>query len=311
MPFPKLLKPFLHRSQRRNNKSNKDVVTPPVTAVKDVVLSPALPYSPPKRTNSQHVNGNGDPVIEVDTAVEEEDGSSAKSNESIMEEQQEEEQVEEEENTTTTAVVLHEKPTAFELCDNDLIVESVKEVEEEEGEEIDYDGEMMRDNNDNDMTMYKANNTATTTSAEAIDFTSPLLEEDEEQQAATIVELTDEETQQKTEETVAPPLTPASPATGTTATVEASTHQQPEIQEFDFIKPIQAEVPHTFFVSPKLDEEKKQAHFPMETTFKRRESNAGFTSTCKKVIRGAKSLIWKPDSPRHVMYILFLYIYAY
>ncbi|KAK4519507.1 Vacuolar protein sorting-associated protein 70 [Mucor velutinosus] len=85
MPLPKILAPLLPQSQRLQQKQH------------DAVLSPALPMSPP--TNNPYNNMIG--LSTEETLVESVD-----------------------ESTTETAIVLHEKPTAFDMCDNDLLIES-------------------------------------------------------------------------------------------------------------------------------------------------------------------------------------------
>ncbi|KAL9559837.1 hypothetical protein MBANPS3_000217 [Mucor bainieri] len=85
MPLPKILAPLLPQSQRLQQKQH------------DSVLSPALPMSPP--SNNPYNNMIG--LSTEETLVELVD-----------------------ESTAETAIILHEKPTAFDMCDNDLLIES-------------------------------------------------------------------------------------------------------------------------------------------------------------------------------------------
>ncbi|KAL7310787.1 hypothetical protein PS15m_010239 [Mucor circinelloides] len=85
MPLPKILAPLLPQSQRLQQKQH------------DSVLSPALPMSPP--SNNPYNNMIG--LSTEETLVESVEESAAE-----------------------TAIILHEKPTSFDMSDNDLLIES-------------------------------------------------------------------------------------------------------------------------------------------------------------------------------------------
>lgn len=126
MPFPKILAPLLP-----NKHSSKQA------KATEFVLSPAaLPLSPPcpqqQAVVAKSMNEHGDPIIEVATTYEETSNSS-------------QDTLEESTEVTENAVVLHEKPTTFDLCDNDLIIESRKETEDEQKELESFEKEMMRE----------------------------------------------------------------------------------------------------------------------------------------------------------------------
>ncbi|KAI8643699.1 hypothetical protein BD408DRAFT_442373 [Parasitella parasitica] len=91
MPLPKILAPLMPQSQHFQQKQH------------DSVLSPALPMSPP--SNNPYNNMIG--LATEETLVE--------LNEDLVSE---------------TAVILHEKPTSFDMCDNDLLIESYHDNEQ-------------------------------------------------------------------------------------------------------------------------------------------------------------------------------------
>ncbi|KAG1084178.1 hypothetical protein G6F42_021898 [Rhizopus arrhizus] len=92
MPLPKILAPLLPQSQRLQQKQH------------DSVLSPALPMSPP--SNNPYNNMIG--LSTEETLV----GSV-------------------EESAAETAIILHEKPTSFDMSDNDLLIESCHDDSEQ------------------------------------------------------------------------------------------------------------------------------------------------------------------------------------
>lgn len=96
MPLPKILAPLLPQSQRLQQKQHESV------------LSPALPMSPP--SNNPYNNMIG--LSTEETLVELAD-----------------------ESTTETAIILHEKSTAFDMCDNDLLIESCHDNDSEQLEQ--------------------------------------------------------------------------------------------------------------------------------------------------------------------------------
>lgn len=96
MPLPKILAPLLPQSQRLQQKQH------------DSVLSPALPMSPPSTNPYNNMIG----LSTEETLVEVAD-----------------------ESTTETAIILHEKPTAFDMCDNDLLIESCHDSDSEQLEQ--------------------------------------------------------------------------------------------------------------------------------------------------------------------------------
>lgn len=126
MPLQKILAPILP-----NKRSSKQ------TKATEFVLSPAaLPLSPPclqqQAVIAKPMNEHGDPIIEVTTTYEETSNSSQDTlGESIE--------------VTENALVLHEKPTTFDLCDNDLIIESRKETEDKQEELESFEKEMRRE----------------------------------------------------------------------------------------------------------------------------------------------------------------------
>lgn len=125
MPFPKILAPLLPNKRSKQSKATEFVLSPA-----------ALPLSPPCQQNAAlTINDNGDPVIEVSTTYEETSNCS----QDTLDEQSDVNEV------TENAVVLHEKPTTFDLCDNDLIIDSMKDAEEEQEELETFEKEMMRD----------------------------------------------------------------------------------------------------------------------------------------------------------------------
>ncbi|GAA5797333.1 hypothetical protein HPULCUR_002714 [Helicostylum pulchrum] len=283
MPLQKILAPFLPGSQQRNSKKDEHVVST------EQVLSPTLPFSPPKNNNSQYGGGGGDPVIGLLTV--DEDSSSARSNDTSLDNFESKEFDTDEEYTLIVdtytpndqnALVLHENPTSFELHDNDVIIETVPEATDDSY----FDQDMMRDSASS-LAMYQPPHIQA-----GIDFSPPaefLAAEEEEEEQAMLTEspvtmgLHSSSLPPKSNRTRTPP--PPPPAT------------QGDTVPAEFIQPVQTEptTQQDIFSSPMLEH---PSHFAMETTFRKTDSD--FKSKCMKMIRNAKGLVCKPESPKHL-----------
>lgn len=271
MPLQKILAPFLPGSQQRTPKRDEFFVS------KEQVLSPSLPFSPPKN-NSQY--GGGDPVIGLLTV--DEDSSSARSNDTSLDNFDSREFDTDEDYTLNAdtytpndqnALVLHENPTSFELHDNDVIIETVPEATDDTY----FDQDMMRDSASS-LAMYQPPHIQA-----GIDFSPPaefLAEEEEEQQQTMLTES---------------PVTMVLPSSSPKANRPRTTPTRKEPAPAEFIQPVQAEPIQDIYSSPMLEH---PTHFAMETTFRKTDSD--FKSKCMKMIRNAKGLVCKPESPKHV-----------
>ncbi|KAI9356905.1 hypothetical protein BD770DRAFT_444004 [Pilaira anomala] len=267
MPLQKILAPFLPGTPQR--APNRDGFT----LSKEQVLSPSLPFSPPK-TNTQY----GDPVIGLSTV--DEDSSSTGSNDTepdtdIEKIFENDEQCNLAADTYTSndedTLVLHESPTSFDLSDNDAIIESVPKMIEAEY----FDQDMMR-TSATSLAMHQSPHLKA-----GIDFTPPS-EFMADEESPMLVETS-------TDMTV-PPVSPESDGPKT----------QP-IQEI--VKPVPEEFIKSTYTEPVLDIfsspiAERPSHFAMETSFHKTESD--FKLKCMKMIRNAKGLVCKPESPKHL-----------
>ncbi|KAI8082039.1 hypothetical protein BDF21DRAFT_492843 [Thamnidium elegans] len=272
MPLQKILAPFLPGSQQRNKKKDEYVVS------KEQVLSPSLPFSPLKN-NSQY----GDPVIGLSTV--DEDSSSVRSNDTSLDDFDAKEFDTNEEyaliaDTYTpndqNALVLHENPTSFELHDNDVIIETVPEAIDDGY----FDQDMMRDSTAS-LAMYQPPHIQA-----GIDFSPPaefLAEEEEEDTMLTESPVT----------TGVPSSPPKANRPRTPPTQED--HVAEQSVPTGFIQPVHTESIQDIFSSPILEH---PSHFAMETTFRKTDSD--FKSKCMKMIRNAKGLVCKPETPKHL-----------
>jgi len=160
MPLPKILAPLLPQSQRLQQKQH------------DSVLSPALPMSPP--SNNPYNNMIG--LSTEETLVE----------------------VRADECTAETAIILHEKPTAFDMCDNDLLIESCHDSDSEQLAEHTAEAAVM-----------STNTTYQSFGPSASSLTMSLTDSGNE----TLIELTPDEEMQAPVKMPTPPLERTTPVT--------------------------------------------------------------------------------------------------
>lgn len=269
MPLQKILAPFLPGTQQ--HAPNRDGFA----LSKEQVLSPSLPFSPPK-TNTQY----GDPVIGLSTV--DEDSSSAGSNDTESDtdiEKNFDKQCSLTADTFTPsdqdALVLHESPTSFDLSDNDAIIESVPRMIEAE-----YFGQDMMRTSETTLAMYQSPHLKA-----GIDFTPPPEFLADEEIPMLVEPSTD---------MIVPPVSPESDGPKTQPIQEIVKPVPGEFIKSTYTEPIQ-----DIFSSPISE---RPSHFAMETSFHKTESD--FKLKCMKMIRNAKGLVCKPESPKHVSFYL-------
>lgn len=286
MTLPKILAPLLPQSQCLQQKQN------------DSVLSPVLPMSPPSYNPYNNIIGLDTEETSIEVT---------------------------EESTTETAIILHEKPTSFDMCDNDLLIESFQDEPEQQQKEI------------TPMPVIEANtaintNTNTNTSYQSIGPSSSSLTESGNE---TLVEITPEENIKERIMPVTPPTGSITPVTPSHLTEEEhvftdTMDQQQDIEEApfkpaifnqlikdditknieeiendtvkytekeqeeqeeqeeqgDFSQPIQA-----VYTTHQTDifDEPQEPDFMMKSNFKKAPSREGsLKSKCMKLIRGMK-----------------------
>lgn len=80
-------------------------------------------------------------------------------------------------------------------------------------------------------------------------------------------------------------------------TMQVEQTKQAERIQSEFIQSTLTEPIQDIFTSPRIDQE--QTHFAMQSTF--HKSDSDFKSKCMKMIRNAKGLVCKPESPKAVV----------
>ena len=275
MPLSKILAPLMprHRSLRiqKNNPQN-------------FMLSPAaLPLSPPPQNDASlmMMNENGDPIIDLATEEEE---TNSDSQDTLIDTEE----------VTENALVLHEEPTSFDNCQNDLIIEPVKREDDA------FDQKMMMTETIQPQ--------VTVNSAPEIDFTPPM-EFMEDDTASDIEDLE--------------PIMIALPPSPPILSIDT------QAEQFEFQEPIQAEsiqvdstqdnhplpaiqspaeeeaitVPvQEIFEPTKASSESSEAHFAMKTSFRKKEVTV---SKWSKMLGMVKVLVCKPEQIEEVSIALY------
>ena len=287
MPLPKILAPLLPQSQCLQQKQH------------DSVLSPTLPMSPPSNNPYNNMIGLDTEETLVEIAAE---------------------------SATETAIILHEKPTSFDMCDNDLLIESYDEPEQQQKEFTPMPGieanpttatttTTTTTTNNNNNTSYQSfgpsssslaisltdsgNETVVeispdeeieeriTPATSSMDSTTPVTPPQLMEEEHEFIGTMDQQ-QDFLENPFKPAISDQSVEYGATRDVEERQIKEPQKQEEqgDFTQPIQAV--YTTHQNDLFDEP-QEPDFMMKSNFKKSPSREGsLKSKCMKLIHGMK-----------------------